>query len=100
MPVDLDLFEPFDGLVQIEFMGRTFEVPDSNTLLRALQYVAADAIAYGRFCWNDECGNCEVTCLSEGGEGVVVRACQRIVEPGMTITAVSEDLGMVLDQDE
>lgn len=97
MPVDLDLFEPFDGLIQIEFMGRTFDVPDSNTLLRALQYVAADAIAYGRFCWNDECGNCEVTCLSPQGESVVVRACQRLVEPGMTITGVSEDLALILD---
>ena len=100
MPVDLDLFEPFEGLVRIEFMGRTFEVPDSNSLLRALQYVASDAIAYGRFCWNDECGNCEVTCLSEQGESAVVRACQQIVQAGMRITAVSEDLEMVLDRGE
>src|SRR5262245_49050594 len=64
--VDLDLFEPFDGLIEIEVLGRRVEVPDNNCLLRSLQYVAGDSIAYGRFCWNDECGNCEVTCVSPG----------------------------------
>ena len=91
--VDLDLFEPFDGLIRSEILDRVIEVPDNNCLLRSLQYVAGEAIAYGRFCWNDECGNCEVTCVSpETGEPVVVRACQARVYPGMKITAVSEDV--------
>ena len=92
-PVDLDLFEPFEGLIEIEVLGRRLEVPDNNCLLRSLQYVAGDAIACGRFCWNDECGNCEVTCIApDTGEPVVVRACQERVYPGMKITDVSEDV--------
>ena len=91
--VDLDLFEPFDGLVPIEVLGRPLEVPDNNCLLRSLQYVAGEAIACGRFCWNDECGNCEVTILTAGTGGeAVVRACQERVYPGMKVIAVSEDL--------
>lgn len=91
--VDLDLFEPFDGLIQIDVLGHALEVPDNNCLLRSLQYVAGETIAYGRFCWNDECGNCEVTCVSaETGQAEVVRACQARVYPGMRITALSTDI--------
>ncbi|MGH9870145.1 MAG: 2Fe-2S iron-sulfur cluster-binding protein [Candidatus Polarisedimenticolia bacterium] len=97
MKVDLDQFEPFDGLIQIEVLGHTIEVPDNNCLLRSLQYVAGEAIAYGRFCWNDECGNCEVTCLSASGEPEVVRACQARVYPGMKITVLSEEIQIELD---
>ena len=68
-------------------------MPDNNCLLRSLQYVAGEAISYGRFCWNDECGNCEVTCVSpETGAEVVVRACQERVFPGMKVVAVSDDI--------
>ena len=97
MKVDLDLFEPFDGLIRIEVLGRTIEIPDNNCLLRSLQYIAGEAIAYGRFCWNDECGNCEVTCLTEAGTPEVVRACQARVYPGMTITVLSEEIQLELD---
>ena len=91
--MDLDLFEPFDALVSIELLGRTVEVPENNCLLRALQYVGGEAIAYGRFCWNDECGNCEVTCVAlASGEAEVIRACQVKVYPGMKITSVSEEI--------
>ncbi len=98
MPVDLDLFEPFDGLVTVTVCGRSYELPDNNCLLRSLQYVAGDAIARGRFCWNDECGNCEVTCLDPAtGEERVVRACQERVHAGMTVTRISEDILLDVD---
>ncbi len=71
---------------------------ENNTLLRALQYIAAESIAYGRFCWNDECGNCEVQCVvPESGEVVVVRACQKVVYKGMKITSLSDDVLLDLD---
>ncbi len=95
MQVDLDLFEPFDRLIRVQIRGRIYEVPDNNCLLRSLQYVAGDAIACGRFCWNDECGNCEVTCIApETSEPIVVRACQYRVFDGMTIVALSEDIDL------
>ncbi|HZI95035.1 MAG TPA: 2Fe-2S iron-sulfur cluster-binding protein [Patescibacteria group bacterium] len=96
--VDLDLFEPFDALVRIDILGHSVEVPDNNCLLRSLQYIAGESIAYGRFCWNDECGNCEVTCISEEtGQPAVVRACQARVYPGMKVTEVSVEIQIEFD---
>ncbi|MFQ5700245.1 MAG: hypothetical protein ACE5HU_00185 [Acidobacteriota bacterium] len=93
MPVDLDLFEPFDELIEIEVLGHRIEVPENNCLLRSLQYVLGEAIAYGRFCWNDECGNCEMTCIfPDSRREKVVRACQARVCRGMKVTAVSEEV--------
>ena len=97
MKVDLDLFEPFDGLIEIEVLGHTLQVPDNNCLLRSLQYVAGESIAYGRFCWNDECGNCEVTHQPASGAPEVVRACQARVYPGMKIVALGEEIQIELD---
>jgi hypothetical protein len=96
--VNLDLFEPFDALIPIEVLGRTLDVPENNCLLRALQFVAGDMIASGRFCWNDECGNCQVTCVApESGGETPIRACQARVYPGMKITAISAELRMDLE---
>jgi 2Fe-2S iron-sulfur cluster protein len=73
-------------------------VPENNCLLRSLQFVAGESIAYGRFCWNDECGNCEVTRISPAtGAPEVVRACQARVYPGMRITVVSDDIMLGLE---
>lgn len=97
MKVDLDLFEPFDGLIEIDVLGHKIQVPDNNCLLRSLQYVAGESIAYGRFCWNDECGNCEVTCESASGAPEVVRACQARVHSGMKIIALSDEVIIEFD---
>ncbi|HET9480714.1 MAG TPA: 2Fe-2S iron-sulfur cluster-binding protein [Candidatus Polarisedimenticolia bacterium] len=79
-------------------LGRTIEVPENNCLLRALQYVAGESIAYGRFCWNDECGNCEVTCATTEPPGEqVVRACQWKVHAGMKVTSISDEIQLDLE---
>ena len=62
-----DLYEPYDKLVRIVILGRVFDVPENNLLLRQMQYVAA-AIGYGQYCWNAECRNCEVV-YRQGAEG-------------------------------
>ena len=49
------LFRPFENLVEIQVLGRTFQVPEKNTLLRALQFLDPAGVFYGRFCWNQEC---------------------------------------------
>ena len=48
------LFRPSPRLVKIEILGREFEVPENNPLLRCFQYLATEAVAYGRFCWNED----------------------------------------------
>ena len=54
-----DLYEPWQRLVRIVVLGRVFEVPEKNLLLRQLQFVCED-VGMGRYCWNAECRYCEV----------------------------------------
>lgn len=54
-----DLYDPWKKLVRVVVLGRVFEVPENNILLRQLQYVAED-IGVGRYCWNAECRYCEI----------------------------------------
>ena len=49
-----DLFNPFDRLIKIEVNGVEFEVPENNTILRALQFLGVD-FNYAKFCWKCEC---------------------------------------------
>lgn len=56
---DRDLYEPYDRLVRLVILGRVFEVPANNLLLRQMQFVAPD-IGFGRYCWNAECRYCEI----------------------------------------
>jgi hypothetical protein len=44
----MDLYEPYEKLVRIVVLGRVFEVPENNLLLRQLQYVAPD-IGFGKY---------------------------------------------------
>jgi hypothetical protein len=99
MDIDLDLFDPFDRLVRITLRGELREIPENNNLLRGFQYLVGDAISSGRFCWNNECGNCEVSCRVPGKEGVRrLRGCQAMAEEGMEILDLSADLDMVISK--
>lgn len=87
------MFRPYTKLVKIELLGRELEVPDNNPLLRALQFVAAERIAYGRFCWNEECQYCRVS--YDLGEGTPVRTalgCKLMVQQGMRVKEISLEL--------
>ena len=55
------LMRPYERMVRIQIRGREFEVPDSNMVLRCLQFLAPEDISYGRFCWNEDCQYCRVT---------------------------------------
>ena len=55
----VDLFEPYEKLIRVIILGRVFEVPENNILLRQMQFVAPD-IGSGRYCWNAECRYCEI----------------------------------------
>lgn len=87
------LYRPFDRLVAIEIAGRTVEVPENNSLLRALQYLAPVDVAMGRFCWNEECQYCRIT--YDLGEGTMERnalACKLGVREGMRVRELSLEL--------
>jgi hypothetical protein len=90
---DLTFYEPFERLVKVTIEGRTFEVPENNILLRCVQYIVDEDVVPGRFCWNNECGNCEMS-LQQRDESQTRRArgCQTEVGDGMTLTELTPEL--------
>lgn len=87
------LLHPYEKLVKITIAGRTFEVPDNNTLLRCLQFLATEGISYGRFCWNEDCQYCRVT--YDTGEGTAVRkalSCKLMIQDGMRILDMAGEI--------
>ncbi len=55
-------FRPYEKLVEITVFGKKFQVPERNSLLRCFQFISPETIPYGRFCWNQDCQYCRVTC--------------------------------------
>jgi len=87
------LFRPFERLVTITIRGKQCEVPEGNMLLRGFQYLAPENVAYGRFCWNEECQYCRVTYdLGEGTPSRVALSCKLMVQGGMRITEVAQEI--------
>ena len=87
------LFKPYEKLIKITILGKEFEVPEGNMLLRAMQYLAPEAVAYGRFCWNEECQYCRVS--YDTGEGTPTRtaiSCKLMAQPGMRVTEAALEI--------
>ncbi len=86
-------FRPYEKLVEITIMGKKFQVPERNSLLRCFQFISPETIPYGRFCWNQDCQYCRVTCqLPDDDEAREMQSCKFIVMPGMEITDMSQEL--------
>ena len=86
------LFEAFDRLIEIEICSRRAQVPEGNKLLRCFQFINADAVSVGDYCWNGDCSNCQIWYESESGEIRSALACRMYVKPGMVITGMSPNL--------
>jgi hypothetical protein len=87
------IFRPFARLVKITILGKEFEVPENNPLLRCLQYLAPEAISYGRFCWNEDCQYCRVTFNSgEGSASRTALSCKLTVQDGIRVTEVATEI--------
>ncbi len=84
-----DFYEPYEKLIQIVILGKVFEVPEDNLLLRQMQFVSPD-IGYGRYCWNGECRNCEVN-YRQGADGAEhsALACRVKGREGMRVTRLA-----------
>ena len=93
MTAPTTLFRPLTRLVKITILGREFEVPENNPLLRCFQYLAPEAISYGRFCWNEECQYCRIS--FDLGDGTASRAaisCKLMVQEGMRIDDLTSEI--------
>lgn len=88
-----DIFRPYEKLVEISIMGKTFLVPERNSLLRAFQFISPETIPYGRFCWNQECQYCKVSCqLSDDDQSRPILSCKFLVSEGMAISDLAPEL--------
>jgi len=86
-------FRPFERMVRITVLGKTFEVPEKNSLLRCFQYLSPETIPYGRFCWNQECQYCRVECqLPDDDQSREMISCKFLVMEGMNVTRLSPEL--------
>jgi len=88
-----EVFRPYEKLVEITIMGKPFLVPERNSLLRAFQFISPETNPYGRFCWNQDCQYCRVSCqLPDDDQPRPILACKFIVSEGMNITELSPEL--------
>ena len=87
-----ELFEPYTRLVRIVILGKAFDVPENNLLLRQMQYVSAD-IGTGRYCWIGECRYCEIHYRREGDTAdLPALACRVKGQAGMSITKAAAEI--------
>jgi hypothetical protein len=85
-----DLYEPYEKLIPIEVLGKRFEVPENNILLRQLQFVAPD-VGTGGYCWNAECRYCEIK-YELDGRTMTGLACRVKAVPGFKVTKLAPEL--------
>ena len=87
------VFRPYERLVQIKILGKTFQVPEKNTILRCFQYISPETIPYGRFCWNQDCQYCRVVGkLADDDQAHEMLSCKFLVSAGMEISEISPEL--------
>lgn len=94
---DDDLFRHFERLVEIKVLGKSFQVPEKNTVLRCFQYLSPETIPYGRFCWNQECQYCRIVAkLPDDDQAREMLGCKFLVSSGLEIEELSDELKLCL----
>jgi len=87
------LYRPYDELITIKILGKEFQVPKGNMLLRAMQYLSPENVAMGRFCWNEECQYCRVSYKATSDSAPrQALSCKLMVEPGMEVLEVATEI--------
>lgn len=87
---EIDLFGAYRHLVPIMVAGVLRPVPESNSVLRALQYLELKhgcvTMEWGRYCWNDTEGCCQMVYRpTPGAEPRAGRACVVQADAGLEI---------------
>ncbi len=86
-------FRPYERLVEITILGKKFQVPEKNSVLRCFQYISPETIPYGRFCWNQECQYCRILCqLPDDNQAREMISCKFLVMASMNITQLTPEL--------
>ena len=93
------VFRPYERLVEIKILGKSFEVQEKNTILRCFQYISPETIPYGRFCWNQDCQYCRVVGkMVDDDTPREMLSCKFLVSAGMEITEISPELKYCLQR--
>jgi hypothetical protein len=88
-----EIFRHFERLIDLNVLGKIFQVPEKNTVLRCFQYLSPETIPYGKFCWNQECQYCRVvTKLPDDDEARDMQSCKFLVSSGLEILDLSDEL--------
>jgi NADH dehydrogenase/NADH:ubiquinone oxidoreductase subunit G len=90
-----EVYGYYEKLLRVTVLGKQFEMPENNTILRGLQFAVPQMIPLGRFCWNGDCRTCLVT-VRCGAEDSLALACQVDVRDGMFVTSVSPEIQRLL----
>jgi hypothetical protein len=92
--VESAVLEPYEKLIPVVINGRTYEVPENNTLLRVLQYMNLE-LAYTKYCWNGDCRNCAFRYVSRRtGKEVEALGCQMRCFTNIQITRLPEGVNL------
>ena len=89
----IEVFQPYEKLIEIDVLGAKRMVPENNSLLRCFQFLAVESISHGDFCWNGECLNCQVW-LQNGDKEKAVIACRTTATEGMQILRLAEGIDL------
>jgi hypothetical protein len=88
-----EIYRHYERLVEISILGKKFQVPEKNSILRCFQFISPDTIPYGRFCWNQECQFCRVSSvLPDDDKPHEMLSCKFLVMPGIAITQLTPEL--------
>ncbi|MBV9074461.1 MAG: hypothetical protein JOZ10_12575 [Acidobacteria bacterium] len=91
------LYRPYDELVSIKILGKDFQVPKNNMLLRAMQYLSPENVAMGRFCWNEECQYCRVVYKRDAQSPErQALSCKLMVSEGLEVVEVATEISYCL----
>ena len=93
-PLESAILEPYEKLVAVTILGKVYQVPENNTLLRILQHMRLE-LAYTKYCWNGDCRNCAFRYVSRRtGKEVEALGCQIRLFNGMNIVALPEGVSI------
>jgi len=88
------VLEPYERLITITINGRTYQVPENNSLLRILQFMNLE-LAYSKYCWNGDCRNCAFRYVSrKTGKEVEALGCQMRCFADMVIRKLPEGVDL------
>jgi len=86
-------FRPYEKLVDITILGKKFQVPERNSLLRCFHSSARKRFRMDGSAGTRNAQYCRVSCqLPDDDESREMLSCKFIVMPGMEVTELSQEL--------